>query len=90
MWGVRTVLVPVQLVNGDNKSDHRTSPRLATVRLQYDARRGLGWYAPAHNSLFHIEKREAGARIRTADLLITNPRRRTSEVPAFCGFFLSD
>src|SRR5262245_27543853 len=34
-------------------------------------------------------QREAGARIRTADLLITNLRRKTSEVSVFRRFYRS-
>ena len=32
-------------------------------------------------------KAKAGARIRTADLLITNPGGTMSEAPVFCGLF---
>ena len=39
-----------------------------------------------HSCVTKDAKRKAGAPIRTADLLITNPTRRTSEVPAFYGF----
>jgi hypothetical protein len=35
-------------------------------------------------------RKEAGARIRTADLLIANPTRRMSEVAALCGLLLLD
>jgi hypothetical protein len=33
---------------------------------------------------------EAGARIRTADLLITNPGGTMGEAPVFCGFLSFD